>query len=230
VSSIRRTDSVTAIPWTRFGRRLAYQMSGAVSFALGAATMAPVRHVPMSIAAFDGLLIAGLAVAALLDLLRLLLHVLLRNTPLARMALRYSAPLLTDLAVFLAGRRGPALRDEWRAHLAGESGHDPVTPQKVKEARGFVLAAVRYRIGDAAATAWTPADAILRSWVLSNMFVLIPSSVAAVIILHHDGAVGLLVSAESIAAIGGTLYGLVRVGRWWRDVKTPEPKARRAKE
>jgi hypothetical protein len=30
-------------------------------------------------------------------------------------------------------------------------------------------------------------------------------------------------------AIGGGLYGLIRVGRWWRDVKPPQPKARRAR-
>jgi hypothetical protein len=35
-------------------------------------------------------------------------------------------------------------------------------------------------------------------------------------------------SAAGIAAIGGTLCGLVWVGRW-RDVKPPEPQARRAK-
>ncbi len=31
-------------------------------------------------------------------------------------------------------------------------------------------------------------------------------------------------AAESISAIGGTLYGQVRAGRWWRNVKPPEPK------
>jgi hypothetical protein len=62
------------------------------------------------------------------------------------------------------------------------------------------------------------------------MFMLSPTTAAAVIIFLHDGTAGMLGSAESIAAIGGALYGLVRVGRWWRDVKPPEPKARRAEE
>ena len=48
-----------------------------------------------------------------------------------------------------------------------------------------------------------------------------------VYILRHLGTLGVLTSAEGISAIGGGLYGLVRVGRWWRDVRPPEPKARR---
>lgn len=206
--------------------RFVRQLNGGLGFSLGTGIVASFRHLPVDIATLVGLFLVALAGIALVDLLR----VLLRNTPAARMALQLSALRLTDLAVFLAGRRGPALRDEWRAHLAGESGHDLVTSQKVKEARGFVLAAARCRLGDAAESAWTPVDAILRSRSLSNMLVLIPTAVAAVIIFHHDGTVGMLGSAESIAAIGGSLYALIRAGRSYRDVKPPEPKARRAKE
>jgi len=36
----------------------------------------------------------------------------------------------------------------------------------------------------------------------------------------------MLASYESIAEIGGLLYLLVRVGRWYRNVKPPEPKTR----
>jgi hypothetical protein len=50
---------------------------------------------------------------------------------LAALAALFAAGLsvsgLTNLAALLAGRRRLALRYEWRAHLAGESGHDPVT-------------------------------------------------------------------------------------------------------
>ena len=53
---------------------------------------------------------------------------------------------------------------------------------------------------------------------------------AALCILRHLGTLGLFTSAEGISAIGAALHGLVRVGRWWRDVKPPEPKARCAKE
>ncbi len=137
---------------------------------------------------------------------------------------------LTALATLLAGRMGPALRAECRAHLAGESGHDPVTWRKVKEALGFVASAIQCRLADAVAVAWTPGDAVLKSRRLSNLFVFAPTAVVSLFILHHEGTLGVLTSAESISAIGGGLYGLIRVGRWWRDVKPPEPKARRVKE
>jgi len=143
---------------------------------------------------------------------------------------RFSVRGLVDLAALLAGRKRPALRDEWRAHLAGESGHDPVTWQKVKEALGFVVSAIRCRCSDATDAAWTPFDAILKSRKLSNLFVLAPTWAAAYLVLRHEGALGVVKAAESIGAIGGILYGLVRTGRWWRNVKPPEPKAQRAKE
>ncbi len=148
------------------------------------------------------------------------------SRPLARFSVRG----LTDLAALLAGRKRPALRAEWRAHLAGESGHEPVTWQKVREAFGFVASAVRCRCSDAAEAAWAPVDAVLKSRTLSNFFVLAPTWAAAYLVLRHEGTLGVVKAAESIGMIGGTLYGLVRVGRWWRDVKPPEPKARRVKE
>jgi len=148
------------------------------------------------------------------------------HRPFARISVRG----LTDLAALLAGRKRPTLRDEWRAHLAGESGHDPITWQKVKEALGFVASAIRCRCSDVADAAWTPVDAILKSRKLSNLMVFGPTTMAALFILRHAETLGVLTSAESISAIGFGLYGLVRVGRWWRDVKPPEPKARRTKE
>lgn len=137
---------------------------------------------------------------------------------------------LTGIAVFLAGRKRTALRDEWRAHLAGESGHDTADWRKAREALGFVASAIRCRCSDAAQAAWTPADAVLKSRTRSNLFVLAPTWAAAYLVLRHEGTLGVVKAAESISAIGGALYGLVRVGRWWRDVKPPEPKAQRAKE
>jgi hypothetical protein len=143
---------------------------------------------------------------------------------------RFSAHSLTDLAALLAGRRRPALRAEWRTHLAGESGHDPANWAKVKDALGFVASALHCRWTDTADVAWTPVDAILKSRKLSNLLVFVPTVAAAMYILRHLGTLGVITSAEGISAIGGGLYGLIRVGRWWRDVEPPEPKARRAKE
>jgi hypothetical protein len=55
---------------------------------------------------------------------------------------------------------------------------------------------------------------------------LAPTRVAVYVVLDHEGTLGVVKAAEGITA----LYGLIRLGRWWRDVKPPEPKARRAKD
>jgi hypothetical protein len=137
---------------------------------------------------------------------------------------------LTELAVFLAGRKRLALRDEWRAHLAGGNGQELPTRRNVRIAFGFVASAIQCRLADAAEAAWTPVDAILKSRKLSNLLVFGPTTMAAVFILRHAGTLGVVTSAGNISAIGVTLYGLVRVGRWWRNVKPPAPKARSVKE
>lgn len=143
---------------------------------------------------------------------------------------RLSARGLTELAAALAGRRRAAVRREWLAHLAGESGHERANWSTVKDASGFLVSVARFRGSDLADAAWTPADAVLRSRALSNLVVFGPTMAAALLIFRHDGLVGMLGEWESIAGLGATLYGLVRVGRWYRDVKPSEPKARRAKE
>jgi len=154
----------------------------------------------------------------------------LLGTPLIRSMLRTSVWSLVDLAVLLAGRRRLALRQEWYAHLAGENGHDPVTWPKVGEALGFVASAIRCRRSDVADAAWTPVEAVLKSRTLSNLFTLTPTALAALILFRHGGTIGLLGSAESVSAIYLMFYALVLAGRKYRDVKPPEPKARRAKE
>jgi hypothetical protein len=141
-----------------------------------------------------------------------------------------SVRTLASIAALLSGRRRFAIREEWTAHLAGESGHDQVSWMKVKDAFGFLISAVHFRYSDAAGVAWTPAETILKSRTLSNLSVLIPTATAGYLVLRHEGTLGVVTSAESIAAIASALYGLIRVGRWWRDVRPPEPKARRAKE
>ena len=137
---------------------------------------------------------------------------------------------LTSLAALLAGRKRPALRDEWLAHLAGESGHDPVAWPKVRQALGFVASGIRFRLCDAACLAWRPADAVLGSRTLSNLFVWGPVIATIVAIVHHDGRFGLVADDQDPVALGAFLYVVIKTGRWWRGVKPPEPKARRAKE
>jgi hypothetical protein len=130
-----------------------------------------------------------------------------------------SAWRIAGLAAVLAGRKRPALREEWREHLSGLPAW-----RKVGAALGFVVAAVRYRLRDAADVAWIPADAVLRSRLLSNLMVGTPMVTAMAILFRHDGIDGVIASWESIAGIGGSLYALIRVGRWWRGVKPQDPK------
>jgi hypothetical protein len=65
---------------------------------------------------------------------------------------------------------------------------------------------------------------------MCNILVFGLSAVATIYIRRDNGNLGMLTSAESLIAIGTVLYGAVRVGRWYRDVKPPEPKRRRAKD
>jgi hypothetical protein len=137
---------------------------------------------------------------------------------------------LTGLAAILAGQhRRPGLLEEWLAHIAGHGGQEMYPWQKLMDAVGFLIAAVHYRIQDAVDLAWIPAEAILRSRALSNIFFIAPTTMAVLVIFHHDGIPGVIKSAEGISAVGGAAYGLVRVGRWWRDVKPPDPTPRRSK-
>jgi hypothetical protein len=142
----------------------------------------------------------------------------------------FSVRSLAGVAAWLAGRKRLALRDEWRAHLAGESGRDSVAWRNIRQALGCVAAAVQLRLGDAADLAWRPADAVLGSRTLSNLFVGGPVIVVLFAIVHHDGRFGLVTDIQDAGELGVFLYGVVRLGRWWRQIKQPEPKPRRAKE
>jgi hypothetical protein len=154
----------------------------------------------------------------------------LRPAEQSRWTLQMSATCLISLGALLAGRKRSNLRVEWQAHLGGKSGHDPITWPKVRQALGFVAAAIQFRLADAAVLAWRPADAVLGSRTLSNLFVWGPVIVALFAIVRHDGRFGLVADIQDPAALGAFLYGVIRTGRWWRGVKPPEPKVRRARE
>jgi hypothetical protein len=137
---------------------------------------------------------------------------------------------LISLAAILAGRQRLELRAEWQAHLAGASGRDPVTWRKVRQALGFVAAAIQYRLADAADLAWRPVDAVLGSRTLSNLFVGGPVIVVLFAIVHHDGRFGLVADIQDAGELGAILYGVIRTGRWWRGIKPPPPKPRRGQK
>ena len=51
-----------------------------------------------------------------------------------------------------------------------------------------------------------------------------------VAIVRHDGRFGLAAGIQDAGEPGAILSGVIRTGRWWRRLKPPEPKARRARE
>jgi hypothetical protein len=138
---------------------------------------------------------------------------------------RFPAQRLTGFAARVAGGRRTGVLEEWCAHLANQESKW----HGYKIAIGFLAAALQFRLADAADVAWTPVDAILKSRTLSNLLVLGISGVATIDVARYQGRLGVVVSAESLIGIGSLVYGLIRVGRWYRDAKPPEPKARRAK-
>jgi len=48
--------------------------------------------------------------------------------------------------------------------------------------------------------------------------------------VHDDGRFGLVADIQDSGELAVTFYTVIRTSRGWRGVKSPEPKARRAKE
>jgi hypothetical protein len=137
---------------------------------------------------------------------------------------------LPGAAVFLAGKKRSAVRDEWRSHLSGPTGRGLAWEDQVRAARGFLWSAVRFRLHDAADLMWRPIDAVLGSRILSNLFVWGPVFVVLIAIVRHDGRYGLVADVQDPIELGLFLYAAVKVGRWYRKVKPPEPRAWSARE
>jgi hypothetical protein len=143
---------------------------------------------------------------------------------------RFSVRSLTGLAVLLAGRQGPTLRAESASHLAGESGHDPVTRQKVKEALGFLITGAKYRCSNLHDAAWKPIDLVLGSRFMSGLFVAIPTVADTIEVWQHKGSMTVLTSFGSIFGVGTALAGAIKSGRKYRGIELPEPKANQARK
>jgi hypothetical protein len=151
-----------------------------------------------------------------------------RRRRLARRAV-ISPRSLTSIAVVLAGhKRG--VDEEWRGHLLGEHAGGLTQREQARAARGFVLAAIRYRAQDATALAWRPADAVLGSRILSNLFVWGPVIVVLFAIVRRDGRFGLVADIQDPGTLGAFLYSAIRAGRWWRGIKPPDPRPRRTEQ
>jgi hypothetical protein len=143
---------------------------------------------------------------------------------------RLSPQKLTKLAVFIAGRERAAVASEWRSHLSGEGGSGLPADRQVREAAGFVLAAIQYRVQDIVDLAWKPADAVLASRKLSNMVVFFATLIIALIYVHQGGPYELADNVGGVGVTWGAAFGLIHVGRQWRGVKPPQRKPRRTNQ
>lgn len=143
---------------------------------------------------------------------------------------RVSPLRIAGFAVFIAGRKRAALGIEWHAHLSGETGGGLPEDRQVREAGGFLLAAIRYRFQDLVDLLWRPTDTVLASRELSNLFVLLASLGVAVVFIRQGGLNGLADNLASVAVVWGAAFGLIHLGRRWRDVKPPERKPRRTRQ
>jgi hypothetical protein len=137
---------------------------------------------------------------------------------------------LTGVAGFLAGRKRSEVRLEWRSHLSGWPDHGLSRQEQLRDARGFLWSAVRFRLQDAADLAWQPVDAVLGSRTLSFLFVWLPVFVWMVAIVRHDGRYGLVADDQDYIALAIGLYATVKGGRRYRRIKLPKHKLRRARE
>jgi hypothetical protein len=153
-------------------------------------------------------------------------------------ALRYPRALgrgmlikaLTALAVVLAGSRHAHLRDAWGADLCGdpEGGDPPSASRRLRLAAGFVIAALRCRLDDAADLVWRPVDALLSSWHGSNLAVLMPVTVAVGLVLRHERFYGLITNAENLGAIAVAPWAAIKALRKYRQIEKPKRPEKKA--
>jgi hypothetical protein len=126
---------------------------------------------------------------------------------------RVSPQKLTGLAVFIAGPKRPDVGCEWRSHLSGETGAGLSADRQVCEAAGFVLAAIHYRLQDAADLAWRPVDTVLDSRTLSNLVVLIVTLATVMIFIRQGRLYELADNLGSVAVVWAAAFGLIHYGR-----------------
>ena len=137
---------------------------------------------------------------------------------------------LTSLAVLIAGQRGDVASAEWCSHLSGETGTGLPSRRQARESAGFVLAAVRYRLQDAADLAWRPVDTLLESRELSNLTVVLATLVIVVFFLHRGGLNDLADHLEQVAVVPTFALAMIHCGRRYRQVKPRKREPRRRSE
>ena len=131
---------------------------------------------------------------------------------------------LTGFAGGLAGSRHAHLREAWAADLFGdpETGQLPSASRRLRLAAGFVAAALRCRLDDAAGLAWRPVDAVMSSWHGSNLAMLMPVTIAAGLVLTREGFYGLINDADNLGVIAAAPYAAIKGLRKYRQIDTPK--------
>jgi hypothetical protein len=140
--------------------------------------------------------------------------------------------LLTLLAGVLAGRKHSHLLEAWTADLCGnlEADEPPPLRQRLRLSAGFVVAALRCRLDDAAGLAWRPVDALVSSWHSSNLAVLLPATIAVGLILPREGFYGLIANAENLGVIAAAPYAAIKGLRKYRQIDTPKRPEKKDKD
>lgn len=69
---------------------------------------------------------------------------------------------------------------------------------------------------------WLPIDAVLAARDLSNLLVITATLTVAIPCAYGGGLTSLIMNLPALAVVWGAVYGLIRMGRWWRGVRPPE--------
>lgn len=137
---------------------------------------------------------------------------------------------LTTLAVRIAGSERVDVSAKWRSHLSGEFGAVLPSRRQPRDAAGFVVAEVRYRLSDAADSAWKPLDAVLKSRELSNLVVVLATLAISVYFLRTGGVYALMTNLGGVAVVTGLALAAIHGGRKYRYVKPSKSKPRRKEQ
>jgi hypothetical protein len=66
--------------------------------------------------------------------------------------------------------------------------------------------------------AWSPVDAVLAARTLSNLAVMAATLAVVILIAWSGGLTAVITNIPALAVVWGAVYGLIRLGRWWRGV------------
>lgn len=125
----------------------------------------------------------------------------------------------TGLAAYIAGPTRSHLHDEWSSILSGspEDGLRLSPARQRVMAIGFLMAALRMRLRDAARPAWLPIDWLLGTTSRTNGFIATVVGTQAIYIVGHQGLDALMTQVwEPCGIAGASLYA---VARWLRGIR-----------